>query len=149
MARRSHGQSKTTTYNAWVAMRSRCYKRTDKYYSHYGGRGIRVCDRWLLFENFYTDMGPRPSPDHSLDRINNDGNYGPDNCRWATQAEQQRNRSNTVLITINGVTKCAADWADEMGMLRETLSRRMRRAGWTGERAVLTPVGPYKKRAEA
>ena len=107
-----------------------------------------MCERWSSFLNFYADMGPRPSPNHSLDRLNNDGNYEPDNCRWATQAEQQRNRSTTVLITINGVTKCAADWADEKGISRETVSQRMRRSGWTGERAALTPIGPYKRRAE-
>jgi hypothetical protein len=135
--------SKTPTYIAWMAMKSRCGKPGDKSYADYAGRGITVCDRWLnSFQNFVADMGERPSPKHSIDRINNEGNYEPTNCRWATQAEQQRNRRDNVWITIDGVTKCIADWAKEMGINHQNISWRMRSMGWSGERAVLTPVKP-------
>lgn len=99
--RASHGMTYTAEHEAWVGMRGRCNNPRNQSYKHYGGRGIRVCDRWnLLFLDFYTDMGARPSPKHSLDRINNDGNYEPSNCRWTTQTEQvlnQRIRPSNVL----------------------------------------------------
>ncbi len=87
----------TPEYNAWKSMRARCERRTVRGFERYGGRGIRVCGRWQVFENVLADMGRRPSPEHSLDRIDNDGNYEPGNCRWATKSEQQQNNSNTKL----------------------------------------------------
>ena len=86
-------KSKSPEYFAWMNMRRRCLLTTDESYRLYGGRGIEVCDRWVnSFENFLADMGHRPTPEHSLDRANNGGNYGPENCRWATSKEQQQNR---------------------------------------------------------
>ena len=94
-AQRRHGRTKSPEHRAWVGMRSRCYYPKDASYKHYGARGIVVCERWRQeqgFENFLVDMGPRPSSKHSLDRVNNNGNYEPSNCRWATTTEQQKNR---------------------------------------------------------
>lgn len=88
----NHSMSRTPEYKAWISMRYRCFSISSHAWCDYGGRGITVCERWLNFENFYVDMGPRPSPDHSLDRIDNDGNYEPDNCRWSTSEEQNSNR---------------------------------------------------------
>ncbi len=87
-----HGCYKTPEYRAWVAMRERCNDPSSQSYAKYGARGITVCERWKNFANFLADMGQRPSPQLSIDRINNDGPYSPDNCRWATPSQQNRNR---------------------------------------------------------
>lgn len=87
-----HGKYQTAEYTIWVGMIQRCENPKSFAYSYYGGRGIRVCERWRLFENFLEDMGPRTSQSHSIDRINNDGNYEPSNCRWATPKEQSNNQ---------------------------------------------------------
>jgi hypothetical protein len=91
---RTHGMKGTPEYNTWRAMMKRCNNPNDKAYKYYGGRGINVCERWRRFENFISDMGKRPTIDHSLDRIDNDGNYEPTNCKWATPKEQALNRRN-------------------------------------------------------
>jgi len=89
-SKQTHGMTLTSEFNIWNGMRKRCLNKNNKDYKNYGGRGIKVCDRWLnSFENFYVDMGGRPSAKHSIDRINNDGDYEPSNCRWATAKEQQ------------------------------------------------------------
>lgn len=86
-----HGAVGTSEYATWAGIRKRCTNQQGKDWSNYGGRGISICDRWSLFENFLADMGPRPSPSHSIDRVDNDGDYEPGNCRWATKTEQNRN----------------------------------------------------------
>jgi hypothetical protein len=134
----THGGSGTPEYRVWAALIQRCRNSNDSAYQNYGERGIRVCDRWGSFENFMADMGERPSPDHSIDRINNDGNYEPGNCRWATMAEQSRNTRVNVLITHDGETLCVAEWAERYGIPQERLNGRLK-SGWDFEKAVSTP----------
>lgn len=111
----------------WEGMLGRCYTKSDVAYHRYGGRGIKVCARWRMsFDNFRKDMGPRPSKKHSIDRINNDGNYEPGNCRWATMAEQHRNKRNSVLLTIDGQTKTVHEWGREYFLSPSTVAARMR-----------------------
>lgn len=131
-------------YNTWSNLLGRCYSSTNWKYPRYGGRGITVCDRWRIsFENFYADMGDRPSPRHTLERKNNDGNYEPDNCRWATQKEQARNRSSNRLLTAFGETLPMATWAERFGLGPTTLRRRILR-GETVEAALTKPL--YKSK---
>lgn len=125
-----HGQSRHPLYPTWAGMMSRCYTTTDSGFHRYGGRGIIVCDRWHSLLAFIEDMGERPSPKHSIDRINNDGNYGPDNCRWATKLEQAENRHTTVLHTLNGESHSVADWARQYDVPRHRIYQRLK-YGWT------------------
>ena len=92
LSKTTHGMVGSAEYTTWCALKSRCNTKTDKRFHDYGGRGIKVCDGWLKFEGFYADMGDKPSPNHSIDRIDNDGNYEPGNCRWATTEQQSRNK---------------------------------------------------------
>ena len=142
-----HGKYRTPEYGIRISMLQRCYNTLDKRYYDYGGRGIQVCDRWLDpengFLNFLDDMGPRPSPKHSLDRIDNDKNYCPENCRWSTMKEQSRNRRNNAMITHEGKTQCIADWTEEAGLPKGVLGGRLKK-GWSVEKAITTPVNRKK-----
>lgn len=113
----------------------------------YVERGIRVCDRWLLYENFLADMGRRPSPRHSIDRIDNDGDYEPGNCRWATDTEQRENQERTRRATIDGVTKPITEWARELGVSIGLVRYRLYAMRWTPEEALTTPkrTGRYPR----
>lgn len=147
-SRATHGQSasnKTREYGIWTAMRSRCNNPNRKAYKSYGGRGIKICERWSSFEAFIEDMGKAPSDEHSIDRIDNDAGYSPDNCRWATQLEQNQNTRKTVLVTHNNETHCMNEWCRRLGVGHSTIVRRMRR-GMTFAQAVAIPKG---KRSEA
>lgn len=129
----------TPEYRAWVAMRHRCYVKTTRDYANYGGRGITVCERWReSYDNFLADMGCKPSPRHSIDRIDNFGPYSPENCRWATQSEQNRNRRSCRLLEFQGRTQTLVAWVEEYGLTRQTVSYRLRR-GWSLGRALTTP----------
>lgn len=125
-------------YSTWLQMRGRCSNPKATHFARYGGRGIRVCERWAEFEAFLADMGPRPSASHSIDRIDNDGNYEPGNCRWATDCEQANNQSRNVRVTIEGVTKTVAEWAATSPVSAAAIYRRIV-VGWAPERAVNGP----------
>jgi len=113
----THGKSHLPEYRVWAAMRDRCYLTTCNVYHHYGGRGIKVCDRWRYsFENFIFDMGPRPSKKHSIERDDNDADYGPENCRWATKREQLRNQRSNRWFEWAGKKMIAADFALFVGL---------------------------------
>lgn len=110
----THGLSSTAEFSIWTGMQTRCGNKSRPEYMNYGGRGIRVCDRWASsFENFISDMGMRPSNKHSIDRINPDGDYEPKNCRWATSHEQANNKRNNLLVEINGDEKTLTEWCKE------------------------------------
>lgn len=146
---RTHGRSKTPTYTTWSSMMQRCYNPSKDKYHYYGGRGIVVCERWHDFANFYADMGDRPLR-CSLDRIDNEGPYSPENCRWATHVTQDRNRRSNVLAEYQGETLCLTDWATRIGIEYETLRQRIQRYGWSVEKAFNTPVNThYSKRVKA
>lgn len=115
-------------YATWLGMKQRCYRENYIQYKDYGGRGIEVCTRWLLpftigFNNFVADMGERPEG-HTLDRRDNDGNYTPENCRWATKKEQQRNQTNTRKVVIDGVEYIAAEIAEQVGIKTDAIVQR-------------------------
>ena len=136
------------TYHSWAHMVERCDNPNVKNYHNYGGRGIGVCDRWLKFNNFLEDMGETPTKNHSIDRINNDKGYSKENCRWATSKEQGRNQRTNRLIMLNNKTQCLAAWAEETGVHRSTIRKRLS-YGWSVEKALKTPVrnkskGKYK-----
>ena len=137
---RKHGMAYNPEYRAWASMRSRCNDKKLKCYKNYGGRGIVVCERWKDFAAFYADMGQRPTPKHSLDRIDVNGNYEPSNCRWATLVEQARNKRVTLLVTAFGKTQSIHEWCKEYGLLARVVRDRIVRAGWSAEKALETPV---------
>lgn len=135
--KRTHGATNTPEFMAWVAMRQRCENPRVKAFKNYGARGISVCAHWQTFEAFLADMGPRPSPAHSIDRERNDGNYEPGNCRWATMVVQSNNRRSSLHLTLNGETRTAAEWERQVGLKAGMVSKRIG-MGWTLERALAT-----------
>ncbi len=135
-----HGQCGTPEHNVWMSMLQRCFDTRCKCYPRYGGRGITVCPRWLEFQEFLADMGLRPSPQHSIDRIYNNGDYGPANCRWATRTEQANNKRNSRVLTAQGISRTMAEWSRVSGISVVTIKRRIDDLGWAVERAVSQPV---------
>lgn len=132
---RTHGKARTKIYSIWVGIITRCCNPNTPNFCDYGGRGITVCDRWRnSFENFYSDMGERPRG-MSIERIDNDAGYSPENCKWATRAEQSRNRRNNRRLTLNGETRCLAEWSKITGLNPITITSRLKR-GWSEERAL-------------
>jgi hypothetical protein len=131
-------------YAAWNAAKQRCTNRKLRAWHNYGGRGIRFCKRWDSFELFFKDMGPKPSPKHSLDRIDNNKAYKKTNCRWATQSEQANNRYNVIVLTWQGKTQGIKEWAAELGMKEMTLRQRIQN-GWSTERALTMSTSRNKK----
>lgn len=136
----THGMSGTVEHMTWASMKQRCSNPTAVGYENYGGRGIRVCDRWEnSFENFYTDMGPRPSELHSIERENNDGNYEPNNCFWKTDKEQSNNRRSNHFVEYDGRKLTISQLADLKGLKYSTVAQRIHR-GWSVDDAANIPV---------
>lgn len=125
-----HGGTNTPEYNVWFKMKARCSDKKDKRYADWGGRGIRVCERWSKFENFISDMGQRPSDLHSIDRIDNNGNYSPENCRWATHAEQHANKRGLLLVPLNGKEVSFSVYCRELGLNYRRSLFRYSQLGW-------------------
>lgn len=125
-------------YMVWKNMKQRCLNPKNKGFQRYGGRGIKVCDRWMDFKSFISDMGLAPTTTHSIERIDNDGNYEPSNCRWATNDEQNRNKSSNVYISYGGATKIRNDWAKEYGIDVRTFRYRLETLKWPFEKAIST-----------
>lgn len=136
----THGKSKTREYKVWAGMMDRCTNKDHVAYNKYGGRGIKVCDGWHEFENFLRDMGERPSGRLTLDRIDNDGPYCKENCRWADYKTQERNKSSNVVLSHAGRSMVISAWADELGVSHQVISQRLRR-GWSVEDALTIPPG--------
>ena len=143
---RSHGLSARPEYHIWEGMVQRCTNPNASSYDRYGAKGIICCDRWRnSFETFWEDMGARPSPRHTLERLNGSRGYEPSNVIWATYAEQNRNTSRNRRYTINGVTLCLTDWARGCGIHFNTLRQRLK-TGWPIERAISEPPGTSSSR---
>lgn len=135
-------------YRSWSGMRTRCTNPKFVDWAIYGGRGIKVCERWNSFAMFFADMGQKPSPKHSLDRKDSDGNYEPTNCRWATPKEQANNWGHrNRKITYSGITLPLSEWALRIGLTRESLRDRLD-SGWSVERALTTAPVRNRKRRE-
>lgn len=139
---RKHGCVDTPEWRTWASMNSRCDNPRNRSWGRYGGRGVKISDRWRSFENFLSDMGRRPSRFHSIDRIDSDGNYEPGNCRWATAQEQSDNKRRTYKITARGKTQTITAWALETGMSRLTIWKRAKQ-GWDPEDILSVP--PLKR----
>ena len=136
-----HGLAKTKEHSAWCNIKGRCFNPNEKSYKYYGARGITVCDRWLdSFENFFEDMGYAPSHKHSIDRIDVNGNYEPSNCRWATDKQQGRNKTNNINITYKNEIHCLAEWCEILNLKYKTIQNRLGKYKWDVVRAFETPI---------
>lgn len=131
--------SRRALYGIWYMMHQRCENPDHAYYFNYGGKGIRVCKRWSSLDKFIEDMGPRPSPDHTLERKDGNKDYTPSNVRWATRKEQAANTLNCVELEFRGETRIMSDWAQVRGIKVAVISKRLA-AGWSVERALTEPV---------
>lgn len=129
------GKARPVEYNSWSAMRDRCANPNNRHYPHYGGRGIRVCQRWQSFERFYEDMGPKPTGRHSIERVDNNGHYEPSNCTWADPREQARNRRNSVSVRLGDEEISVPEAAAQTGLAVSTIYSRI-----TAGTAPLRPV---------
>lgn len=135
---RTHGMTGTRLFYIWQNMLKRCYNHNSPKYKDYGGRGITVCEEWresfTAFQKWAVESGYQD--DLKIDRKDNNGNYCPENCHWATDKEQANNKRTNRLITCNGKTQTLAQWAEEMGIPRQTINSRINKLGWSAERAL-------------
>lgn len=145
-ANRTHGESKTRLYRVWYHIRSRCFDKNTPYYKDYGGRGITICDEWrgnyIAFRDWALQNGYRE--DLTIDRIDNNGNYEPSNCRWADAKTQANNRRSNLYLTYNGETLTALQWAKKLGINHNTISMRLYKYGKTVDEALSLPVKAQK-----
>lgn len=146
-----HGESSggrrcgSKEYRVWVSIKDRCSNRNNELWYRYGGRGITMCSEWSQsFIEFLDGVGRAPTPQHSLDRIDNNKGYEPGNVRWATERQQSFNKTTTVLITYNGKTKNMREWSEETGLSYDQIKKRLRR-GWTPEKIFTTPVRAFDR----
>jgi hypothetical protein len=142
-----HGKHGHPLYKAWQGMHQRCKNKTNREFHLYGGRGISVCERWDSFANFLNDVGERPSG-MSLDRIDTNGNYEPDNCRWASWTQQNRNRRNNRFLSARNLTLTVVEWAEMTGTKYATIMNRLK-SGWTDEQAIFGKSDYAIKESEA
>lgn len=133
-----HGHG-SPEYNSWKHMVRRCADPRNNRYANYGGRGIKVCDRWSDFLTFLADMGPKPVPSFTIDRVDNDKDYCPENCRWSDSLTQARNKTNSVVLECDGDRRTMAEWAEVSGLNIQTLWARINR-GWSAKKAIFFPV---------
>lgn len=141
----THSLSGHYIYSIWLAIKQRTGNHKHKNFADYGGRGIKMCDRWReSAEAFFADMGERPTPKHTVERRDNDGDYEPGNCYWATRAEQNENTRQTRILEFNGVRLSVGKWAKRLGIQRKTITSRLDRLGWSVERALTTPARPKR-----
>lgn len=140
-----HGMTNSSEYSTWRTMKARCYNKKTESFKSYGARGIKVCKSWLdSFDNFFADMGPKPTNKHVLDRINVNGNYSPENCRWATQHDSDRNKRTNKYLTYNGETLIESDWCKRLGLKsRNAISKRIA-SGWPTDLAFT--LGPIERK---
>ncbi len=142
-----HGLTETKEYRSWCHIKNRCYNPNNPFYKHYGGRGIGMCERWRdSFESFLEDVGPAPSGQHSIDRVDNDGDYEPGNVRWADRMTQAGNKSNRRVFTYQGESKTLPEWARSLGISRNTLLSRIYLYQWPVDRALSEPVQMHRKK---
>ncbi len=142
---KTHGRSKTTEYNTWMGIKARCNNEQHPCYYNYGGRGIKVCDRWMeSFENFIEDVGKKPDAGSSLDRINNNEGYSKKNCRWASAKEQANNMRCNRLVTVDGMTKSASEMADYFGIKLAVVMCRLNR-NWPIDEVFKKPLTPINR----
>lgn len=140
-----HGMLRTKEYNTWQHMLRRCDTHDPIHEHLYMGKGIRVCERWKKFSNFFEDMGFAPSPIHSMDRLDNNKGYYKGNCRWATPTEQSRNTNRNKIIYFNGEKKCASEWAEIYGIKYQTFLKRLQ-MGWKIKEALTKPISVSHQR---
>jgi len=138
-----HGMANSPFWLSWERMKGRCLNPDDRAFKNYGGRGIKVCERWMTFENFRDDMLPTYFERATIERLNVDGDYEPTNCKWIPRSEQNDNKRNTHWVTHNGKTQTISKWAKELGRPYITIYRRLRVLGYTPEEALTPDLLPY------